>query len=279
MKLPDLKKIYEKAQKGSYGIGAFNVYNLETAQAVAEAARELQSPVIFQITPKAIMYAGLNSIFEIVLSEIEEKKIEAAIHLDHALDFGIVKKCIDIGFNSVMIDGSTLPYLSNVALAEKVVNYAKAENVCVEAELGKISRGEGGKLSGMGEFTDPKLIPEFIEKTGLDSLAVSIGNEHGAPKGEKINLKLLSDIVEVSKKPIVLHGSSGLSRHDIKAAIECGAVKFNIDTKIKQAFKAGLIENIKTEDPREILTEVKMDIVKLVKDYIKIFGSENKADV
>lgn len=276
MKLLNLKEAYIKAKNGGYGIGAFNVYNLETAQAVAEAARKLNSPVIFQITPNAIRYAGLNQIFEIVENEILEKEIDAAIHLDHALDFGIVKECIDLGFNSVMIDGSSLPYLSNIALTEKVVNYAKRHDVCVEAELGRIARGEGGKITGNSEFTDPAAVPDFIERTGLDSLAVAVGNEHGAPKGEKIDFELLSEIVKMSRKPIVIHGASGLSRHDIRDAIECGVVKYNIDTKIRQTFKSGLIDNIKEDDPRKILTEVKADIVKLVADYIKIFGSEGK---
>lgn len=270
------KEALLKARSQGYAIGAFNVYNLETVQAVAKAAEDMHSPVIFQVTPSAIDYAGLNQIFDIVVEEIDARGLKASIHLDHAKDFGIVKACIDEGFGSVMIDGSALPLHSNIALTEKVVNYAREYGVSVEAEIGKISKAEGGELAGKSELTDPNEAKNFVDATGVDSLAVAIGNEHGAPKGEKLNLELLKQISALITVPIVIHGSSGLSQKDIRSAIGAGAVKFNIDTKIRRAFLTGIKESIGDEnDPRVLLSEVKADIVKLVKDYIKIFGSEN----
>lgn len=281
MSLLSLPEAYNQARKNGYAVGAFNTYNLEVTEAIARAASELRSPVIFQITPSAIEYAGLDQIFDIVNNAIKDYDVFAAIHLDHSKDFGVVKKCLEIGFNSVMIDGSTLSYDSNVDLTKKVVRFARDFGASVEAELGVISRAEGGMYTGEGEFTDPDLAHKFMEETGVDSLAVSIGNEHGAPKGEKLNFELLKNICEVVDKPIVIHGASGLTRHDIIKAIEAGAVKFNIDTNLKKAFLRGFSENMKKDegDPRIVLGEVMADITKLVKDYIKIFGSEGKEDV
>lgn len=281
MSLLSLPYAYKCAREGRYAIGAFNTYNLEVTEAIAKAASLLESPVIFQITPGAIEYAGLPQIFDIVNNAIAEYDLKAAIHLDHALDFSIIKKCLDIGFNSVMIDGSKLPFLSNVAITEKVVHYAKEFGASVEAEIGIISRSEGGKTSTDGKFTDPELAYEFVQKTGIDSLAVAIGNEHGAPKEEKLNFELLETISNKVNKPIVIHGASGLSRGDIKKAIEAGASKFNIDTNIRKTFLKEFSDNYdKNEtDPREVFNEVKSAITKLVKDYIGIFGSEGKANV
>jgi ketose-bisphosphate aldolase len=281
MGLISLPSVFKKAHAGGYAIGAFNTYNLEVTEAIARAASELESPIIFQITPGAIEYAGLPQIFDIVRNAIVEHELQAAIHLDHALDFGIVKKCLDIGFNSVMIDGSTLPFSSNVSLTQKVVNYAKEFGAAVEAEIGVISHSEGGQYDESGEFTDPDLACKFMEETHIDSLAVSIGNEHGAPKGEKLNFKLLSEICDKVEKPIVIHGASGLTRGEIKKAIKAGALKFNIDTNIRRTFLKGFSDNYdgKEEDPRKILNEVKADITKLIKDYIVIFGSGGKANV
>ncbi|MFA7243970.1 MAG: class II fructose-bisphosphate aldolase [Patescibacteria group bacterium] len=280
MPLLNLKEAYQGAKNDGYAIGAFNVYNLETVQVVVAAAKKMNSPVIIQTTPSAIDYAGLPELFGIIKSELDSQDVFAAIHLDHARDFGIVKECIDIGYNSVMIDASKLPYESNIALTKKVVSYAKEFDVDVEAELGVISREEGGELSNKSSYTHPDLASDFINRTGITSLAVSVGNEHGAPRGEKLDISLLSKIAHASSVPIVIHGASGLSQKDIKAAIAAGAVKFNIDTKIRKAFLSSASKNIDiSDDPRDVFNEVKADIEKLVCDYITLFGSRNKAKV
>jgi len=272
----DLKKYYNRAMKEGFAIGAFNTSDLEMTQAIASGAAEKKSPVIIQTSPSAIEYAGLQQIFDIVKNEIVENNMSATIHLDHGKDFSIAKSCIDIGYQSVMIDGSELEFDANVNLTKKVVDYAKRHNVSVEGEFGAI--GSDDKKSSHGGKTDPKMALEFVEKTGVDSLGVSIGNAHGAPKGEKLDLDLLDRIrLEVSDTPLVIHGSSGLSRKDIREAIKRGVVKFNIDTNLRKAFTKNIEKKERSViDPREYLGEAREAVSKLVKDYIDIFGSTGK---
>ncbi len=271
----DIKKELYKAWEEKRAVGAFNVFDLETAQAVAEAAAECDYPVIMQITPTAVEYAGLKQIFDIAKNEIHQNNIKAAIHLDHGKDFGITKDCVDVGFDSVMIDGSKLDFENNVALTKKVVSYASKYDVMVEGEIGVISREEGGKISGLGEYTRPEVVKDFAEKSGVDILAVSVGNEHGAPKGEKIDLSLLAEIAKITPVPLVMHGASGLSEEDIKSALKCGIVKLNIDTNIRKAFVDNFSEKHPgVKDPREILTEAKNEAKEIVKRYIKILSGK-----
>jgi fructose-bisphosphate aldolase class II len=269
----------KKARESGYAIGAFNTSNLEVTKAICRAAKELDSPVIIQTTPGAIEYAGLEQIFNIVKTEIETTGIPAAIHLDHAKDFETVKKCIDIGYRSVMIDGSKLPFEENVALTSKVVEYAHPKNVSVEAEIGVIGADEGSdEQEGGDKFSTPEQTKKFIELTGVDSIAVSIGNEHGAPEGEKLNLDLLKSISELIDIPLVLHGASGLSEEDIKSAISLGITKINIDTQIRQSFLKSIRENIEnvTGDYRELFKPAMEEVGKVVEEKIKLFSNENK---
>ncbi len=269
----NIKKELYFAWEEKRALGAFNVFDLETAQAVAEASAECDYPVIMQITPTAIEYAGLKQIFDIAKNEIFQKGIKAAIHLDHGKDFGIAKNCVDAGFNSVMIDGSKLDFEGNVYLTKKVVNYASKFDVMVEGEIGVISREEGGKLSGQGEYTRPEVVKDFAEKTGVDILAVSVGNEHGAPKGEKLDIDLLGKIAEITPIPLVMHGASGLSEEDVRLAVKCGIVKLNIDTNIRKVFVENFSEKHPgVKDPREILTEAKNEAKEIVKKYINILS-------
>jgi fructose-bisphosphate aldolase class II len=269
------KSEYAKARVGKYAIGAFDTTNLEITQAICEAAQESRAPVIIQTTASAIEYAGLEQIFDIVKNEVVDKEISAAIHLDHGKDFGLVKKCMEIGYQSVMIDGSYLDFEENVHLTRKVVESASSHHVCVEAEIGRISKEEGGKLSHKGAKTDPNEAKEFVERTGIDILAVSVGNEHGAPKGEKLDLELIETLAKTVEIPLVIHGSSGLSQNDIREAIKLGVVKFNIDTNIRHAFSES-VEESDSGDPREVLAAGRDAVKKLVVDYIRLFGSAGK---
>ena len=267
------RSLLNRAKEEGVAVGAFNTANLEITQAIVLAAAEAGQPIIIQTTPSAIDYAGLEQIFDIVRNEVDEMGIKATLHLDHGKDFGIVKECIDIGYPSVMIDGSKLDYVGNINLTKKVVSYAKVHNVSVEGELGVISHKEGGGKSGQTVYTDPNIAEDFVQKTGIDSLAVSVGNEHGAPKGEKLDLKLLEEITKSVSVPLVMHGASGLSRLDIKQAISLGVTKFNIDTQIKRAFSDAMKSGDKDEiDPREILEASKDAAKHVVKDYIKLFS-------
>lgn len=238
----------KKAQNEKYAIGAFNTNNLEVTKGIVKAAKESGAPVIIQTTPSAIKYAGLRQIFSLVKNEIEETNIIGAIHLDHAKDFEMVKSAIDIGYKSVMIDGSSLSFSENVALTKKVVDYAHPKNVTVEGEIGVLGISEGGEDRESQRLSDPRETARFVEITGIDSVAVSIGNQHGAPRDEKINLDLLREIASLIEIPLVLHGSSGLGDDDIEVAIKLGVVKINVDTLIRRAFISALSQTEDSED-------------------------------
>ncbi len=258
----------EKARENGYAIGAFNTANLEVTKAICEAAKECDTPILIQTTPKAIEYAGLEQLYDIVINEIEETKIDAAVHLDHAKDIDIIREAIDQGYKSVMFDGSKLPLDENIKITKEVVEYAHEHGVSVEGEVGVIGSSE----SGQGAYSDPADVKRFVEETGVDAVAVSVGNEHGAPEGEHIDIELLKEIAAIVKIPLVMHGSSGLSDEDIHAAISVGVAKFNIDTNIKKVFTES-IENSKSEDYRETLQQGEEKVEEVVKRYIKLFSN------
>ena len=266
---------FEKAKSEKRAIGAFNTYDLEITQAICEAAAEENYPVLIQTTPSAVVYAGLKQIFDIVKNEVASSKIKAGIHLYHAKDLSVLKDCVDAGYSSVMIDASKLDYEGNIALTAKAVRYAHESGVYVEGELGVISTEEGGAHADTAVYTDPQIAVDFVHRTGVDTLAVSVGNEHGAPEGEKSDLELLTKIAEICPVPLVMHGASGLKRAAIVGAIKAGAVNFNIDTKIRRAFLDEVREFDKDEkDPRVVFNSAKEEVKKLVTTYIKLFRGE-----
>ncbi len=260
-----------KAREGGYAIGAFNTNNLEVTKAICAAASDFDVPILIQTTPSAIEYAGLSQIFDIVTNEIKETGIKAAIHLDHAKDFHVVAEAVRVGYKSIMFDGSKYSFDENVTLTSKVVNFAHKYGVSVEAEVGVIAREEGGHLSHKAVYSAPDEVRKFIELTGVDSIAVSVGNEHGAPKGEKVDLKLLKKIAEVVEIPLVMHGASGLSVGDIREAIHIGVSKFNIDTNIRKAF-TNSIEHSEEQDYREAIKDGMEEVKRVVEKYIKLFS-------
>ncbi len=262
-----------KSRRGGYALPAFNTNNLEVTKAICSAAAKSDLPILIATTPGAIEYAGLDQIFNIVTKEIESSGIKAAIHLDHAKDFGIIKSAIDIGYKSVMFDGAALDYDENVAMTEKVVKYAHDRGIAVEAEIGVIAHEEGGKLSHKAVYSAPEQVKRFVDETGIDSVAVSVGNEHGAPTGEKLNLELLRQIAEIVEIPLVLHGSSGLSSGDVREAISLGIAKINIDTNIRKAFVSA-IESSKESDYRNVMKEGMEEVEKVVEHYIKLLGGK-----
>ena len=265
----------KKARACNCAIGAFNTSNLEVTKAICHAAAKFDQPILIQTTPSAIEYAGLKQIFDIVTNEIKANNIKAAIHLDHGKDFDIVKKAIDIGYTSVMFDGSTYPFDENVQMTTKVVNYAHARGVSVEAEIGVIGHEEGGEVSGQSVMSESEQVKRFVELTGIDSVAVSVGNQHGAPSGEKVDFKILESISKVVDIPLVMHGASGLSDGDIRGAICLGVAKFNIDTNIKVAFSSA-IEGSKESDYRKANTEGMEEVEKVVAKYIELLSCGKK---
>ena len=216
MALVTTKGMFERAYKGGYSIGAFNVDNLETFQAVIDAAHAQKSPVIIAITENVIKYFGITYLNKIVEAAVEDTGVEVALHLDHGKSVEICKYCCDHGFTSVMIDASAYDFEENIRITKEVVEYAHARGVVVESELGAIAGIEDGEVTGdkYGVFTHPDQAKEFVERTGIDSLAIAVGTAHGAYKfkpGTKPYLRF--DIIEEIAKllpglPLVLHGSS-----------------------------------------------------------------------
>ena len=264
----------KEARARGYAIGAFNTNNLEVAKAICTGAKEMNFPVIIQTTPGAIKYAGLKQIYNIIKIEVEENSLKASIHIDHAKEYDIIKDCIDIGYSSVMFDGSRFSFEENVEISKKVVEYAHPRGVSVEAEIGVIGTEEGGVNVGAGALSDPEQTAKFVELTGIDAVAVSIGNEHGAPSGEHIDVELLRRIAGMISIPLVLHGASGLSDDEVKTAISLGVAKINIDTNIRKAFLEGLKGFPEdTKDYRDVLKVSMANVSNVVKEKIKLFGN------
>ena len=268
------RELFKQAEEKKAAIGAFNTSNLEVTQAIVSAAEDVGVPAIIQTTAKAIAYAGLNELFAIVKTAIDETTVPITIHLDHCTDIELIKKCLDIGYRSVMFDGSRLSFEENVAATKKVVDLAHHFGAFVEGEIGIIARGEEGEKS-TEHYTDPGEAKDFVRLTGVNTLAVSVGNIHGAPTGEKLDINLLKSINRVVDLPLVLHGGSGLTRSDIREAIGFGVRKINIDTQLKKAFKKSLQQNVDdpSKDLREFLSDAKESVELVVIKYLKIFNN------
>jgi fructose-bisphosphate aldolase class II len=294
------------ARRNCYAVGAFNVQNLESLSAIAEAATEEKSPVIVQITPSAIKYAGLAYISNLVKTAAQLVPVPMSMHLDHGEDFDTATRCVDAGFTSVMIDGSFLKFDENVALTKRVVSIAHPRGVSVEAELGKLAGVEERSVEEREAIlTDPKAAGEFVEKTGVDALAVAIGTSHGAYKFRseaKLDLERLRLISETVSIPLVLHGASsvpewlvekatkygaalggakGIPEEQIKKAVSMGIAKINIDTDLRLAFTATVREVLtnspKEFDPRKILGPAKEAMKEVAESKMRLFGSSGKA--
>lgn len=312
MPLVTSKEMFEKAYKGGYAIGAFNVNNMEIVQGITEAARDLNAPLILQVSKGARAYANHTYLVKLVeAAVIECPNIPIVLHLDHGPDFETCKSCIDGGFTSVMIDASSKPFAENIEITKQVVQYAHDHGVVVEAELGTLAGVEDDvKVSAEdSSYTHPEEVEEFVSKTGCDSLAIAIGTSHGAYKfkpGSKPQLRF--DVLEeVSKRlpgfPIVLHGSSsvpqeyvtminenggsmpgaiGVPEDQLRHAASLSVCKINIDSDLRLAM-TGTIRQFFNEhpdkfDPREYLKPARANIKEMVKHKIvDVLGCDGKA--
>ncbi|MEM0358150.1 MAG: class II fructose-1,6-bisphosphate aldolase [Candidatus Bathyarchaeia archaeon] len=300
------KELLLAAKRGAYAVGAFNIQNLESLLAVVEAAVEEKSPVIVAVTPSAIKYGGLRYLTSLVKTAAENLPVPMSLHLDHGEDVETVQKCLEAGFTSVMIDGSHLPFEENIALTRRVVELAHPRGVSVEGELGRLAGVEEKTVEEREKvLTDPDEAGEFVRRTGVDALAVSIGTSHGAykfkgePKLDFERLKLIREKVDV---PLVLHGASsvpqwiiekatkygaeltgakGIPEDHIRRAIMLGITKINIDTDLRLAFTATVREVLANQpkefDPRKILGPAKEAMKEVVKAKMRLFGSSGKA--
>ena len=257
MALVTTKQLLHDAQKGHYAIGAFNVENLEMAQAVVAAAEKLRSPVIMQTTPSTVGYASLQLWYAAVKAMAEQASVPIVLHLDHGNSFDLAMQALRTGYTSIMIDGSHQQFEDNIALTRAVVDACHPSEVPVEAELGKVGGKEDDLDGGEGDsYTVPAEALEFVERTGVDSLAVAIGTAHGVYKGTpKLDVNRLSEIREIVSVPLVLHGTSGVPDEIVKECIQRGICKVNYATDLRIAYTEGvrgfLEKNADAFDPKK----------------------------
>ncbi|MDD5016739.1 MAG: class II fructose-1,6-bisphosphate aldolase [Eubacteriales bacterium] len=309
MPLVTSKEMFKKAYDGGYAIGAFNVNNMEIVQGITEAAKELQAPLILQVSKGARAYANHIYLRKLVEAALEDTGLPICLHLDHGDSYELCCECIDGGFTSVMIDGSHHPFEENIALTKKVVDYAHDHGVVVEAELGRLEGVEDEiKVSSEdASYTKPEEVQEFVEKTGVDSLAIAIGTSHGAFKfkGEaKLRFDILDEVVKrIPGFPIVLHGASsvipefveminkyggdmpgakGVPEDMLRKAAGSAVCKINIDSDLRLAMTATIrkyfAENPSHFDPRQYLKPARAAIKDMVKHKIEyVLGCAGKA--
>lgn len=312
MPLVNSKEMFKKAYEGGYAIGAFNVNNMEIVQAITEAAKAENSPVILQVSAGARKYAKHGYLVKLVEAAIEDTGLPIVLHLDHGDSFELCKSCIDGGFTSVMIDGSHLSYEENVALTKKVCEYAHAHvpYVTVEGELGQLAGIEDdvNVSEEDANFTDPDQVEDFVNRTGVDSLAIAIGTSHGAYKFKPgTNPQLRFDILEEIEKrlpgfPIVLHGASsvpqeyveiinanggkmpdaiGIPEEMLRKAAGMAVCKINIDSDLRLGMTAAIRKHFNDHpdhfDPRQYLGDGRDNVRTVVQHKIKdVLGSSNK---
>lgn len=284
MNLVPMADILKKANEESYAVGGFNINNLEFLQGIIWAAEETNSPLILQTSEGALKYIGMEYVVGMVGAAVKNTTVPVALHLDHGSSFETIMKCIRNGYSSVMIDGSHYPFEENIELSRKVVEAAHAVGVSVEAELGQLG-GVEDDISVDEEdatFTDPEQAVEFVEKTGVDALAIAIGTAHGVYSGDpKLDFERLKSIKEKIKIPVVLHGASGVSETDVKKAVSLGVNKVNINTDFQQVFNAKIREIFSADpdvyDPRKFCGPGRDAIKKEVINKIELLGSKGKA--
>lgn len=305
MALVTTTEMFKKAYDGHYAIGAFNINNMEIIQAIVNGCKTKNSAVILQVSSSALKYAGPKYLKAMVDAAIADTGIDLALHLDHGPDFDSVKLAIESGFTSVMFDGFHFPYEENVAKTKEIVEYAHARGVVVEAELGVLAGVEDEVSSEKHVYTDPDQAVDFVNRTGVDSLAIAIGTSHGAYKfsGEaKLRFDILEEIQnKLPNFPIVLHGASAVDAHYVNMCNEYGGqikgakgiplemlrkassmavCKINMDTDIRLAM-TGSVRKVfgddpKEFDPRKYLGAARTNIQKLVENKITdVLGSEN----
>lgn len=308
MKPVTSKEMFKKAYEGKYAIGAFNVNNMEIVQGIVDAAKEVSSPLILQVSAGARKYARPVYLKKLVEAAIIDSGLPIVLHLDHGDTFEICKQCVDDGFSSVMIDASHHPFEENIAITKKVVEYAHSKGVVVEAELGRLAgiEDEVNVSAADASFTDPDQAVEFVERTGVDSLAIAIGTSHGAfkfkgePRLDYARLEKISNLLP--NFPLVLHGASsvlpefvdlcnkyggnipgaqGVPEDMLRKAAQFGVCKINIDTDLRLAMTAAIrrnfAENPANFDPRKYLGPGRDAIKEMVKRKItSVLGCNNR---
>jgi len=280
MALVSSYEMLRDAQKNHYAVGAFNIENMEMAQAVIAAAEAQRAPVMIQTTPGTLKYATPFLYHDIIASLAARSKVPVCIHLDHGDSYDLVVRCLMAGYTSVMIDGSRLPFEENIALSKKIVTLAALNNIPVEAELGKVG-GKEDDLADAGQaYTDPLTAAEFVGRTGIHSLAVAIGTAHGIYKVKPVldieRLKAVRKAVEI---PLVLHGASGLTPEQVQACIKEGICKVNFATELRIAYTKGVKAAMADDpiDPKAYGKVGRKAVQDLVEKWIEVCGASRWA--
>ena len=283
MPLVTSEKMLLDAKKDGYAVGAFNVENMEMVKAVIAAAEELNAPVMLQTTPSTVKYGTLETFAGIVKAEAAKTKIPVCLHLDHGNSFELAVQAMKAGYTSVMIDGSHEDFENNIAVTKKVVDVANAFGIPVEAELGKVGGKEDDLEADADTNTDPQEAKEFVERTGVTSLAVAIGTAHGFYVGTPVlDKERLSEIRKVVDIPLVLHGASGLTDEDVSDCVKRGICKVNFATELRAAYskavKETFAENPDVFDPKAYGKAGIAAVKELVKGRMKVCGCDGKAE-
>ena len=286
MPVVNLKEVLNKAKKNDYAVGAFNVHNLEFVEGTMRAAEEMSSPVIIGIATISIDYAGLEPLAAITRSNAEKSKIPTVIHLDHGDDIELVRRCIQLGFSSVMYDGSKYPIDENIKRTQEIVKIAHDENISVEGEIGIVGGFEALDVGDISNeqlqelYTRPEDAKRFVAETGVDALAVAVGTVHGMPmQNAKIDFQRLKEINAAVDVPLVFHGCTGLKNEDYQKAIGLGVKKFNVGTRLMIEFKQALQKAFESSEKTlfSCLQEGTEAISAAVKDRITVLKSADKA--
>jgi len=286
MPLACLKEVLDSAISEKYAVGAFNTFNEDFTDAIISAAEETRSPVIVNFSETQLEYVDLQCLAQVVKLKAERSNVPVVLNLDHGLTFETVERSVEYGFTSIMFDGSGLSFDQNVERTAKVVELCNPLGISVEAELGAVGGDEGGALTADTDpslYTDPSQAAEFVETTGIDALAVAIGNAHGKYRGQPVlDFDRLSELRDAVPVPLVLHGGSGISDDDFRTAISLGIAKINFLTgmllgAIEETSLA--IENCgeKYNDYLDVLARVKKRVSSIVAERMNVFGSSGRA--
>lgn len=283
--LHKLSVVLKRAMNEGYAVGAFNIINMEFLEAIIKAAQRKRAPVILNIAEVHLPYINLEYMVYLIKEIAAREKVEIVLNLDHGQSLDIIKQCIQMGFSSVMYDGSYLSLAENIRHTREVVAICRAADVSVEAELGAVGGSEGGDLVGVADpdrYTDVNEAQYFVKETGIDALAVAIGNAHGKYHGSpQLDFERLKTIKEATGIPLVLHGGSGLSADDFRKAIRFGICKINFFTGMSQAALQTMRDILlqsgqKYNEYAEIMARVKENVYHVVAGQIDIFGSAGK---
>jgi fructose-bisphosphate aldolase, class II len=286
MALVTLKTMLGKAYQNGYAVGAFNVINLEFLEAITLAARRSASPVILNIAEVHLPFVTLENIVPVIKEIAKRERFEIVLNLDHGLTIPTIERALSNGFTSIMFDGSHLDFDENVRQTREVARMCHAWNISVEAELGAVGGAEGGGLVGAADpakYTDVWQAKTFVEQTGIDVLAVAIGNSHGRYKGQPdLDFERLRAIRDVTGIPLVLHGGSGISADDFRKAISLGIAKINFFTGMSEAAMQATASYMSTAGERYndyplMLNQVKSRVASVVAEQMEIFGSRGQA--